>query len=155
MIHEKLYQSNDFTNIKFDDYIERLISELFYSYNINQDQIKPVLNVEEVLLNIETGIPCGLIISELVSNSLKHAFPQGREGELQISLQTYDNKYELIISDDGVGFPEDLDYMNTESLGLQLVNNLINQIDGDIQLNKIHGTEFIITFKELEYRERI
>jgi two-component sensor histidine kinase len=89
--------------------------------------------VEDVLLNIETGIPCGLIISELVSNSLKHAFPQGREGELQISLQTYDNKYELIISDDGVGFPEDLDYRNTESLGLQLVNSLVNQVNGELE----------------------
>ncbi len=85
------------------------------------------------MLNIETGIPCGLIISELVSNSLKHAFPQGREGELQISLQTYDNKYELIISDDGVGFPEDLDYRNTESLGLQLVNSLVNQVNGELE----------------------
>jgi PAS domain S-box-containing protein len=155
MIHEKLYQSNDFTNIKFDDYIERLISELFYSYNINQDQIKPVLNVEDVLLNIETGIPCGLIISELVSNSLKHAFPQGREGELQISLQTYDNKYELIISDDGVGFPEDLDYRNTESLGLQLVNSLVNQVNGELELHQSNGTKFKITFKALEYSERV
>ncbi len=154
MIHEKLYQSKDFTNIKFKDYIERLVSELFYSYNINRDQIKQLLDVDDVLLNIETAVPCGLIISELVSNSLKHAFPSGRKGELKVSLRLQDDEYHLSISDDGVGFPEDLDYKNTESLGLQLVNSLVGQIDGNIQLDKSKGTEFKINFKALEYVER-
>ncbi len=154
MIHEKLYQSKDFTNIKFDDYIERLISELFYSYNIRKDRIKPSIEVEEVRLNIETAVPCGLIISELVSNSLKHAFPGG-EGELNLSLKIVDDKYELIISDNGIGFPKELDFENTESLGLQLVNNLVKQIDGEIKLDKSHGTKFTIVFRGLEYQDRI
>jgi PAS domain S-box-containing protein len=154
MIHEKLYQSKNFTNIKFDEYIERLISELFYSYNIRKDKIKPSLKVEKVKLNIETAVPCGLIISELISNSLKHAFPGG-EGELNLSLKTIGDKYELIISDNGIGFPKDLDFENTESLGLQLVNSLVKQIDGEITLDKTHGTKFTIVFKELEYQDRI
>jgi len=154
MIHEKLYQSKDFTNIIFDDYIERLVSELFYSYNIQKDRVKPSIDVEEVKLNIETAVPCGLIISELVSNSLKHAFPSG-EGELNLSLKRIDDKYELIISDNGRGFPEELDFENTESLGLQLVNSLVKQIDGEIKLDRDHGTKFNIVFKELKYNDRI
>ncbi|MBI5460502.1 PAS domain S-box protein [Methanobacterium sp.] len=154
MIHEKLYQSKDFTNIQFDDYIERLISELFYSYNIRKDRVKPSIEVEEVRLNIETAVPCGLIISELVSNCLKHAFPEG-EGELNLSLKIVDDKYELIISDNGIGFPKELNFENTESLGLQLVNSLVKQIDGNIKLDKSHGTKFTIIFKELEYQDRI
>lgn len=154
MIHEKLYQSKDFTNIKFDEYIERLISELFYSYNIRKDRVKPSIEVEEVRLNIETAVPCGLIVSELVSNSLKHAFPEG-EGELNLSLKIVDDKYELTISDNGIGFPKELDFKKTESLGLQLVNSLVKQIDGETRLDRDHGTKFTIVFKELEYQDRI
>jgi len=155
MIHEKLYQSDNLTDIEFDDYIQRLVSDLFYSYSIQKDQIKPLIEVEDVKLNIETAIPCGLIISELVSNSLKHAFPSGRKGELHVSLQTHDDEYELKISDNGIGIPESIDYTKTNSLGLQLVNNLVKQVDGEIELNRHHGTEFKITFKELKYKERV
>ena len=155
MIHEKLYQSNDFINIKFDDYILRLVTDLFYSYNIQKDHIKPVIEVDDVILNIETGVPCGLIISELVSNSLKYAFPKGKTGKLKVSLKKYSNKYELTVNDNGIGFPEDLDFKNTDSLGLQLVNNLVDQIDGEITLDTSRGTKFKIIFKELVYKKRL
>lgn len=155
MIHEKLYQSNDISHIKFDDYIESIVSDLFYSYNIDKTQIKPFLSVEDVKLNIETAVPCGLIINELVSNILKHAFNGVSTGKIKISLKGNDDKYFLNISDNGIGFPEDIDFKNTNSLGMQLVNNLVDQIDGDITLNMSQGTEFKITFKELEYKERI
>ena len=155
MIHEKLYQSNDFTHIKFDDYIERLVSDIFYSYNIKKERIKHVIHVEEVNLNIETAIPCGLIINELISNCLKYAFPENRHGEIYLSLKRSEEKYELIITDNGIGFPESIDFKNTESLGLQLVNNLVDQIDGEISLDASHGTKFRIIFTELKYKERI
>ncbi len=155
MIHEKLYQSNDFVNIKFDDYILRLISDLFYSYNIQEDHIKPEIQVEDVKLNIETAVPCGLIISELVSNSLKYAFPEGKNGKLHVSLKRHYNNYDLTVSDNGIGFPEDIDFRNTNSLGLQLVNTLVEQIDGEITLDYSQGTKFTIIFKEMEYKERI
>jgi PAS domain S-box-containing protein len=155
MIHEKLYQSDDLVHINFDDYIVRLVSDLFYSYNISKEQIKSVLDVEDVKLNIETAVPLGLIISELVSNSLKHAFPEDKNGEVHISLIANDDKYELKISDNGIGIPEDFDFKNTESLGLQLVNNLVDQIDGKIILEISHGTAFKIIFKELKYKERL
>ncbi len=94
-------------------------------------------------MNIETVIPCGLIINELISNSLKYAFPN-RNGELKISLKSKEDNYELIISDNGIGFPEELDFKNTDSLGLQLVNTLTNQIDSKITLDSRYGTKFII-----------
>ena len=155
MIHEKLYQSNDLAHIKFDDYIERLVSDLFYSYNIEESLIKPQLMVEDVKLNIETAVPCGLIINELVSNSLKHAFPNNKKGTVQLSLISNNDEYTLTIHDDGIGFPEDVDFRNTNSLGLQLVNNLVDQIDGQITLTKSHSTEFKIVFKELKYKDRM
>jgi len=94
-------------------------------------------------LNIETVIPCGLIINELISNSLKYAFPN-RNGELKISLKSKEDNYELIITDNGIGFPEELDFKNTDSLGLQLVNTLTNQIDSKITHDNRYGTKFII-----------
>jgi|GEM_PF-368871 len=155
MIHEKLYRSNDFTHIRFDEYIAKLVSDIFYSCNVNKERIEPVLCVEEVTLNIETAIPCGLIINELISNSLKYAFPNDASGKISLSLLKSGKNYELTISDDGVGFPKSLDFRNTDSLGLQLVTNLVDQIDGQIELNTDHGTKFHIEFKELEYNERM
>ena len=105
---------------------------------------------------METAVPCGLIISELVSNSLKYAYPDDMIGELNISLKSLKNELELIIRDDGVGFPEDLDFRNINlSLGLKLVNSLVKQLDGTIELDSSRGTEFTIKFKELEYKQRI
>jgi len=155
MIHEKLYRSNDFTHIKFDEYIAKLVSDIFYSCNVNKERIEPFLDVQEVSLNIETAIPCGLIINELISNSLKYAFPNDASGKISLSLIRSGNNYELTISDDGIGFPESLDFRNTDSLGLQLVNSLVDQIDGQIELKTDHGTKFRIEFKELEYKDRI
>jgi len=155
MIHEKLYRSKDFNKIYFADYIESLVWDLFYTYSIKKDTIKPVLDIDDVRLNIETSVPCGLIITELVSNSLKYAFPNSRKGELKVSLKIKDDDYVLTISDNGVGFPKNLDFEKTDSLGLQLVNSLTDQIDGKIELDSSHGTEFKITFQELVYKERI
>ena len=136
LIHEKIYLSNDLTHINFTDYIHSLVESLFNSYRIDKSKIKPVLTVENVDLNMETAIPCGLIISELISNSLKHAFPYEMAGEIYISLKSLENKYELIICDNGIGLKEELDFNNLESLGLLLVNNLIDQIDGDLTINR-------------------
>ena len=155
MIHENLYQSTNFTHIQFDDYIERLVNDMFYSYNIKTNQIELSLDIQKVQLNIETAVPCGLIISELVSNSLKYAFPNGRKGKIHISLKQIDDNYELVIGENGTGFPEYLDFKDTDSLGLQLVNSLVGQLDGEITLDTSCGTEFVIIFKELIYKERI
>ena len=155
MIHEKLYQSNDFTRINLTEYIESLVNGLFYSYSIDKEEISSIINVDNLRLNIETAVPCGLIINELVSNSLKHGFPNGENGEVYISLKFIDDKYELIIGDNGIGFPSNIDFKKTDSLGLQLVNNLVGQIDGEIELDNRSGTEFKIVFNELKYKSRI
>lgn len=154
IIHEKLYQSNDISQINFGEYIESLVSNLFYSYNANNTDIKPVYDVEDLSLNIDTAVPCGLIISELVSNSLKYAFPREKNGEIFISLKFRDGKYYLRVRDNGVGIPE-FDVEKLDSLGLLLVFNLTEQLDGNITINREQCTEFIITFEELNYKKRI
>ncbi len=154
MIHDKLYMSEDLKRINFVDYIKNLVSNLFYSYNV-EDTIKPVFKIDMISLNMETAVPCGLIISELVSNSLKYAFPDGMVGEIFISLRSKQDNYELIISDNGVGLPEEFDIKNSKTLGLMLVNSLTDQIDGKISINGDNGTRCTIVFKESIYKDRI
>jgi len=155
MIHEMLYQSTNLSHINIPNYIRNLISNLVYSYGYNSN-FKTVLNVEEIMLNIETSIPVGLIIGELVSNSLRHAFPNKQEGKITLSLKYCNKGYNLVISDDGVGLPPKYDFRNVEStLGLKLVNSLVEQLDGSIELEKNIGTQFTIKFKEQHYKERI
>lgn len=157
MIHEKLYQSNDLIHINIAEYIKNLVYDLFNSYAIKKEQIKLHIEVEEISLGIETAVPLGIIISELISNSLKHAFPNGEKGEVYVRLKTLDNNgtYELRISDDGVGSPEKANNQETNTLGLQLVNTLTKQLNGFTKLNRECGTEFTIIFKELNYKKRI
>ena len=149
LIHENLYQSRDFAKIDLNEYINDLVNDLFRYYGINTDNITLDINVENVYLGIDSGIPCGLIINELVTNSLKHAFPDGRKGEIKIAFsQNNENIYELFVGDNGVSIPEDLDIGNTESLGLQLVTMLVkDQLEGEIDLNRNNGTKFRIKFK--------
>ncbi|MBM4241970.1 MAG: PAS domain S-box protein [Euryarchaeota archaeon] len=152
MIHEKLYQSEDFARIKFADYIRSLVSELFASYGVGPN-IKINIKVEDILFDITSAIPCGLIINEILTNSIKHAFPEGIEGRIFIDLHSDDKgKFTLIMGDNGVGLPEDLDFRNTDTLGFQLVNNLVKQLDGTIQLDRKGGTTFKIEFRE--YKEK-
>lgn len=155
MIHEMLYDSKDLSTVNFSSYIQNLVYDLFNSYGINTSNLKLHLKVDEIHLNIETAVPCGLIISELVSNCLKYAFPE-KYGNLNIDFHPRDlDEFELIIEDDGIGLPEDMNYKNTDSLGLKLVNSLVKQLDGSIELDKSHGTKFKIRFKELKYKKRI
>jgi two-component sensor histidine kinase len=155
IIHEKLYQSKNLTKINFVDYIQSLVLNLFYSYNIQEDQIKPILEIENIHLNMETAVPCGLIISELISNSLKYAFPNEMKGEIIVSLKSDKDNYQLCISDNGIGLPESIGFDDLETLGLLLVNILTEQIDGKIAIRRDQGTQYKITFKEQKYKERL
>ena len=155
MIHEKLYLSKDLSHINFGDYIQSLVTNLFYSYNIEKTHIKPVLEVDNLNLNMDTSVPCGLIISEVVSNSLKYAFPKGMNGEIFVSLKFVDGKYEMIIRDNGIGMSEDIDFNNLETLGLLLVNSLTEQLDGEMTINRKQGTEYRIRFEEIKYKNRM
>jgi two-component sensor histidine kinase len=151
LIHEKLYQSKDLVKLDLVEYIRNLAAYLFRSYGVDSYAISLQIEVDNVSLGIDTAIPCGLIINELVSNSLKHAFPASREGEIRIAFRSgRDNQFTLIVSDNGAGLPRDLDFLKTESLGLQLVNMLVHQLEGAIELDRSGGTAFKITFEKPE-----
>jgi two-component sensor histidine kinase/PAS domain-containing protein len=149
LVHEKLYRSRDLSRINFAEYVRSLTTSLAHSYIVSP-AIRTRVDIQDVYLDIDSAIPCGLIINELVSNSLKYAFPGGRAGEVCVSLSQSDGRYILVICDDGVGLPPGLDFRNTASLGLQLVNTLVSQLEGTIELDSSGGTRFKITFAEIE-----
>ena len=145
-IHESLYQNKDFSQINFSEYIVTLVKNLFYSFEANQQKIRANFDVEPILLNLDTSIPCGLIINELVSNALKYAFKDRDEGVVFIELKKIGGKIKMVVADNGRGIPEDINYKNTETLGLQLVNTLTEQINGSISMKQNKGTIFEILF---------
>ncbi len=146
LIHEKLYRSANLAQIDFVEYIQDLIGYLSQVYNAAARGIVLDIRADDISLAIDVAVPCGLILNELVSNALKHAFPDGRTGHIQIELQIYGNhQATLTIADNGVGFPTNLDFHNTSSLGLQLVNTLVNQLHGIIEMSCNGKTEFRIS----------
>ncbi len=155
LVHERLYQSQDLARINFAEYVRSLANYLFRSYSVNTNVIQLRVNVEDVFLGVDTAIPCGLIINELVSNSLKHAFSDDRAGEVRIELHSDDDsQYILVVSDNGIGFPQDLDFQDTGSLGLQLVKTLADQLEGTVELDRSVGTTFKIAFARAKYEAR-
>ncbi len=170
LIHEKLYNSDDLKRINFGEYIQTLTADLFYTYVPGPSLLKLNMDVDDVMLDINTAVPLGLIVNELVSNSMKHAFPSlyclelednrancqnEMMNEINVNFKPEGDHFILAVKDNGVGFPEELDFKNTDSLGLMLVNSLTDQIHGKIHLKVDRGTEFKITFKEKEYPEKI
>jgi two-component sensor histidine kinase len=145
-IHESLYQTRDFSKIEFTGYIRSLVTNLIHTYHIRTSEIELRTDFQKSFLELDQAIPCGLIVNELVSNSLKYAFQGRKKGEIFIGFEESDGKIQLRIGDDGVGFPSDLDYKNTETLGLQLVNTLAEQLDARIHIDNEGGTEYLITF---------
>jgi two-component sensor histidine kinase len=154
IVHEKLYQSSNFADINFKQYLEKLVYDILYTYGIKIGTIKVQLDIEDIDLNMDTAIPLGLIINELVTNTIKYAFPQN-EGTITIKLKSLPENIEITIADNGIGLPKDIKLENPETLGLQLVQTLTKQLDGKLKLNKDNGTEFKITFKELKYKKRL
>jgi len=149
LIHELLYQTKDFSTINFSEYIRSISTNLFQSYNQNKN-IVLVLEVDELFLDLDLAIPCGLIINELITNSLKYAFEIQGDGEVKICLSQTDNDVLLKIEDNGKGFPSTIDFRDTESLGMQLVVSLIDQIDGKIELENLKGAKYKLSFKNGE-----
>ncbi len=144
LIHEKLYQSKDLETIDFKGYIIDMAHELVRSYG--RTGIVLNMDIDNIFLGIDAAIPCGLVINELVTNALKHAFPDGK-GVVMVALHARDN-IELIVQDNGVGMPESIDFRTTDTLGLRLVTILVeDQLNGEIRLTRDNGTEFNIIFK--------
>jgi PAS domain S-box-containing protein len=170
IIHEELYKSTDTNYLDFSAYLKKLTAYIIDSYNMETGNISLKLNLEQIYLGMDTAIPLGNIVTELISNALKHAFPKGSDGEISIFFckkenytqylkRSGDSKTDsecqniedlqivLVIKDNGIGFPNDIDFQNTDTLGLQIVNILVEQIDGCIELERNNGTKFSIWFR--------
>jgi two-component sensor histidine kinase/methyl-accepting chemotaxis protein len=154
LVHERLYQSKDLGKIDFKEYVTRLTDDLFRSYAVNQTLIRRTIMINNIFISIDTAVPCGLIINEIISNSLKYAFPDAEElnKDCQITIE-YDrndkNESLLNISDNGIGLPEGIDLKKTKSLGLQLVDTLIDQLEGTLEIDLSSGTKFKFKFKDI------
>jgi PAS domain S-box-containing protein len=149
LMHEKLCSSKALARVDFATYIQNLANRLFEAFDADPDQIKLKINIQPAFLDIKTATACGLITSELVANSLKYAFPGERRGEVAVDFyQKGENRCALTVRDNGVGFPENLDFRAAKSLGLQIVNDLVCQLGGEIKLDRKGGTKFIISFQE-------
>lgn len=149
-IHESLYQTKDFSGIKFSDYIINLSNSLVHAYISTGEPVKLNLTIEDVFLNLDQAVPCGLILNELVSNALKYAFLNTTKRIINIGLRKIGNDVEIKVSDSGSGLPEDIDYRNTKTLGLQLVITLVDQLNGKIKLDNTKGASYTITFPSLK-----
>ena len=146
LVHEKLYKSDNLTQIDFSGYIDDVGGKLFQSYEITPNTVTLETSLDKVDLSIDKAIPSGMIISELLSNCLKHAFPEGRMGKIEIALRREKNNLiHLTVKDNGIGFPADIDFRNTETFGLQLINSLVDQLHGTVEIERDGGTTFKIT----------
>jgi PAS domain S-box-containing protein len=154
IIHECLYQSPDLAHMDFSDYVDKLTDNLLRTYSVQMDKVSIRLDVDKVPLSLDIAIPCGLIITELVSNALKYAYPGARTGSILVKFRVLPtNKgYELTVADEGVGLSHPINFEATESLGLRLVQILTEQLRGKIHVANGGGTRFTITFKEPEGR---
>lgn len=147
LVHEKLYRSEDLSDIDFAQYIPDLTTHLFDSYNVSSSQIQLKIQVDDASLDIETAIPCGLIINELVSNALKYAFVGKIRGEIEVKFyQKAESNLILIIRDNGIGLPENFDSKKAKTLGITLVQGLVKQLRGKLEIESHQGTQFKITF---------
>ncbi len=156
LIHEKLYQSPDLSTIDFASYLRSLAHYLFQFFRIDPDQVRLETELEEIRLDINSAMPCGLLVNELVSNALKHAFPGGRKGVVRIGLKRRpEGRVELRVEDDGVGLPPGVDFLSAPSFGLQIVSLLASQLEAEIALDGRNGTAFTVMFRELNYKKRL
>ncbi len=169
LIHEELYKGIKIQTLDFADYLRKLAVNLFSSYNLRNDNISLNIDLEQIYLYTDTAIPLGIIVNEMVSNSLKHAFSNRKKGEIGINLKKAENfavnkesscvengckegnsfQYILRVADNGKGIPEEIDFRSTDSLGFQLINLLVGQIDGCVELRRDQGTEFTIRFSKI------
>jgi PAS domain S-box-containing protein len=146
LIHEKLYQTDDLNKVDFKEYANDLITKLFSSYSYKAKNVNSLVEIANVCLSIDNVVTLGLILNELISNIFKHAFHDGSGSKIKIGLIQAGNNLKLSVSDNGKGFPSSVDFKNSNSLGLQLVNTLVEQIKGRIELTNKNGTTFLITF---------
>lgn len=156
LIHQKLYQTKDLASIDFRDYIETVTTHLQHSFGVLEDRVSVSIEVKDIFMSIDNAIPAGLIINELVSNALKHAFPGDRKGNIYIhaAFDEFKNEYWLVIRDNGIGIQENFEFKNAATFGLKLVSTLIEQMNGSLEVVSLGGCEFRINLKSANYKER-
>ena len=147
LLHQELYESGDMKEIELSEYLRSLSTDIMHSYNSKDNSVDLTLDLEQGTIDVDRAIPIGLIATETIINSFKHAFPNGN-GKILVKFYKEDDSFVLIISDNGVGFPENLDFRSQGNMGMMLINGLINQIDGSIDMRREEGTKFIIKFKD-------
>jgi two-component sensor histidine kinase len=156
LVHEKLYQAKDLSDVNLRDYITDFAHALLKSYEVSKGRISLKVDVDDIFLSLETITPCGMIISEVVSNSLKYAFPGSKKGKITIGCHSTGGEVKLRISDNGIGLPEGLDFRNAKSLGFKLINRLAeDQLRGTVEQEGGKGTAFLIKFREIKRHENI
>lgn len=154
MVHEGLYRSNDLSKINFQTYLKNLITKLSISYGIDPDKIKINLEISNIKIAIDTAIPLGLLITEILTNSIKYAFPNGKE-KIDLLFWKEDRYFNMILKDNRIGMSSDYVDKPKESLGLQLIESLSQQLDAKIDIDTDNGTKYALIFTEIKYKERI
>lgn len=146
-VHDSLHGSDKLSAINLKTYLSKIISSVFQTYAINPNEIILNNSVADIQISIDLASPFGLVINELITNALKYAFPNGKKGELTVSVDSVNEKVALTVQDNGIGIPKDFDWKNSNTLGLELVRTLVeNQLDGSVELERENGTKFIINF---------
>jgi two-component sensor histidine kinase len=147
LVHESLSQARNVARIPAGEYINRLSTQVFQAYAPPGDRITLSIQADPIWIAVRNAVPCGLLVNELLSNSLKYAFPSDQGGEITIALRaTPEGQMVLVVADTGVGFPVNMDYRHTDSLGLQLVCLLTEQLGGTIELDRASGTQWTLRF---------
>lgn len=146
LVHEKFYQAEELSEIDFGEYVEKLTQYIYQSYGDKTDRVKMIIESDRVGLDMDTAMPSGLLINEIVSNAYKYAFPGDSKGEIRIILKKQHGKVIFKISDTGVGLPEEINLEAAESLGMQLIQALTAQLDGELEVSREKGTEFTVSF---------
>lgn len=148
LVHQKVYQNEDMASVDFQDYLSGLCGQIAATANLDQSQVQTQIDAENIHLNVDTAVPLGLIVHELVSNAYKFAFAEKQNGKVGIHLQSLDgNTYQLLVKDNGVGLPAGFNIANAQTLGLKLVRLLTEQLNGSVAIRPGPGTEISITFK--------
>ena len=150
IIHENLYRTTNFSSIDFTAYLQNLCINLISSYHVYSGVVEFKDEMENIDLVLDQAIPCGLLVNELITNSIKYAFPSKQAGIITVGLEEKDGKIYLRIEDNGIGLPKDFDMMKTDTLGLQLVSTLVEQLDGEITVSNHQGTKYLITFGKVK-----
>lgn len=148
LIHEKIYQSADYARVSFNEYVQSLVNDIFRAAGISKERIGVELNIPKNSIPIDKAIPCALILNELVTNSLKHAFPEHRRGIIAISMKHDHGNIEFMIRDNGIGIPQDFNLETSPSLGLQLIYTLVEQLNAELRTDFSEGSSFTFSFKK-------